>query len=499
MKCNSVLKINNLSKRFGVTRALKNISLNFCESEIIGLIGENGSGKSTLASILAGIYSIDEGTIEFFGKEYRPNNPLEAQEQGISMITQELGTIATLSVASNIFLGKEDLFTRGGLVNEKRMFTEARDLLSVVGADHIKPHIITSDYSFEDRKIIEIARALYCDPKVIIIDETTTALSHDGRQIIYSLIRKAKKQNKIVVFISHDIEELMDVCTKVIVLRDGDYIAELDKEEFNSNLIKELMVGRELTDSYYREDYGSDTNDNVVLFVENIFSENQLSDISFDLHKGEILGIGGLTDSGMHELGKILFGAIKPLVGEVRLNSGKIIQNTKNAVENKIGYVSKNRDEESLILDASIKDNSVLATLRKNQKFSIVQSRFETNFVNKQMDALNIKAKDINQNVSELSGGNKQKVAFSKWLGSDSNILILDCPTRGIDVGVKAFMYQLMYELKKEGKSIIMISEELPELIGMSDRILIMKNGKIANTFHRSPCLNESDLIKEMI
>jgi ABC transporter. len=259
------------------------------------------------------------------------------------------------------------------------------------------------------------------------------------------------------------------------------------------------MVGRKLTENYYRNDYDGSFDDEVVLKADNIYVKNALEGVSLELHKGEILGIGGLTDCGMHELGKVLFGIHKPLYGSVTLGNGKEISSVKQAIKNRIGYTSKNRDQESLILNASILDNTVLPSLSKISKGGLIFRRMEKQFTDRQVKNLRIKCREITQDVRDLSGGNKQKVVFGKWLGNESEIFILDCPTRGIDIGVKAYMYQLMYRLKKEGKSIIMISEELPELIGMSDRIMILSKGRHRKTFERSEDLSESLIIKEML
>lgn len=494
-----LIKTNQIVKHFGLTHALNGISIEVRRGEVVGLIGENGSGKSTLSSIISGIYPPTSGSLELKGKPYKPADAVDAQKNGISMITQEMGTLSGIRVADNIFLGKEEFFARRGIVNRKKMYEAAREALGKIGISDIDPEAPIAKYSLEDRKLIEVVRGIYTDPEILIVDETTTALSQKGREIIYRLIEKFRGEDKAVIFISHDLDEIMQVCNKLIVLRDGDFIAQLSREEFEENRIKELMVGRKLTGDYYRSDYDGSFGKDVVLKADRIYAGHILQDISLELHKGEILGIGGLTDCGMHDLGKVLFGMEKPLYGSVTLGDGKEITNAKQAISNRIGYVSKNRDQEALILSASILDNTVLPSLDKIMRTGLILRKDEKNFTNKQVEDLNIKCREIEQDVRDLSGGNKQKVVFGKWLGNESEIFILDCPTRGIDIGVKAFMYQLMYRLKKEGKSIIMISEELPELIGMSDRIMIMKDGKIRKTFNRSEELNESVLIKEMV
>lgn len=499
MSTDIILKASNISKNFGLTKALDNVSINIERGKVIGLIGENGSGKSTFASVISGVYHASSGNLELKGKPYKPANIMEAQQQGISMIAQEMGTLPGIRVADNIFLGKEDMFTKYGIMNRKKMYQTARTALEKIGITDINPADITSKYSLEERKLIEVVRALYSEPDIFIVDETTTALSQKGRNIIYKLIQEFKEANKAVLFISHDLDEIMQVCNKLIVLRDGILIKELDKEEFEEEKIKELMVGRKLTGDYYRSDYDGSYRDEVVLKADNIYVKNVLEGISLELHKGEILGIGGLTDCGMHELGKVLFGIQKPLYGSVTLGNGRKINSVKQAIKNKIGYTSKNRDQESLILSASILENTVLPSLNKISKAGLIFKRGEKQFTNRQVQELRIKCREIIQDVKDLSGGNKQKVVFGKWLGNETEIFILDCPTRGIDIGVKAYMYQLLYKLKQEGKSIIMISEELPELIGMSDRIMILSKGRHRKTFKRSQDLTESVIIKEML
>jgi len=499
MSTEVILKAENICKNFGLTKALDNVSINIEKGKVIGLIGENGSGKSTLASIISGVYHPTSGNMEFQGKPYKPSDILEAHRNGISMIAQEMGTLPGIRVADNIFLGKEQMFSKYGIVNRKMMYHEAKKALEKIGITDIDQADFTSKYSLEDRKLIEVVRAVYSDPVIFIVDETTTALSQRGRNIIYKLMKEFRDSNKTVLFISHDLDEIMQVCDKLIVLRDGVLIKELEKEEFEEEKIKELMVGRKLTENYYRNDYDGSFDDEVVLKADNIYVKNALEGVSLELHKGEILGIGGLTDCGMHELGKVLFGIHKPLYGSVTLGNGKEISSVKQAIKNRIGYTSKNRDQESLILNASILDNTVLPSLSKISKGGLIFRRMEKQFTDRQVKNLRIKCREITQDVRDLSGGNKQKVVFGKWLGNESEIFILDCPTRGIDIGVKAYMYQLMYRLKKEGKSIIMISEELPELIGMSDRIMILSKGRHRKTFERSEDLSESLIIKEML
>jgi ribose transport system ATP-binding protein len=386
-----------------------------------------------------------------------------------------------------------------GVINRRQMLQTADELFRRFGISGIRPDGMTGAHSLEERKLIEMARALCNDPDLFVVDETTTALSLRGRELLYQNIRDVRERNGGVIFISHDIDELMEVCDEITVLRDGVLIRELYKAEFDGDLIRELLVGRQLTDHYYRTDPGPTHLNEVALQAKSLFTMGGLSNVSFTLHKGEILGVGGLTDCGMHELGATLFGLIKPVKGSVTFADGTALESTGSAIRHGMGYISKNRDQESIILEASILDNMVIPSYRKLARHGYISQRAEKALANAQVQSLSIKCRSVKQNVRELSGGNKQKVAFGKWFGNESEIFILDCPTRGVDVGVKTARYQLLIRMKAEGKAVMMITEELPELIGMSDRILIMKNGRIQMEYARSPELSESYIIRDMI
>ncbi|MGI6333358.1 MAG: sugar ABC transporter ATP-binding protein [Saccharofermentanales bacterium] len=499
MSHSHVLKVNNLSKSFGPTQALQDVSLVLSAGEIRGLIGENGSGKSTLSNIIVGIIKPDSGEMELRGEKYQPHSMLDADRNKISMIVQEMATINKISVAANLFSGQEMQFGRFGLINQRRMNTAAKEALLRIGVDWIEPESDIDTISFEDRKLVELARAVENDPDILIVDETTTALSQKGREIMYRIMQELKDQNKSVLFISHDLSEIIDQCDTVTVLRDGQLVDTLEKEQMEIHRIQYLMIGRNITEGYYRSDYDFSHSDEVVLKIENV-SYDQLQNVSINLHRGEILGIGGLSDCGMHDLGKIAFGLLKPESGSVTLPARNItIKSPAVAIKNKIGYMSKNRDQEALLLSTSIKSNVCLPSLDILKKAFIIARTSEKKLANRVCSALDVRMSSINQHCMYLSGGNKQKVVVAKWLGNESDILIMDCPTRGIDIGVKQMIYQLMQDLKAEGKAILMISEELPELIGMSDNILIMKDGRISASFQRSEDLTEAQIIKYMI
>jgi len=496
-----VFHAKSVCKAFGPTRALVNVDLKVKRGEVRGLIGENGSGKSTLASIIAGAQQADSGEFFRYGSPYKPHNMVEAQRNGISIVIQEMGTISGITVASNIFAGRLDQFTRMGLLDWKKINKSAQIILDKIGAGDIKAEANIDFYNYEDRKIVEVARAMVDDPDLLIIDETTTALAQKGRAIIYNIIKQMHEKNKAVLFISHDLDELITVCNTITVLRDGVKIDTLGKDEVSIDRMRNLMVGRDISGSYFRSDYARRLTDEVVLKAHQVTLQPFFENIDLELYRGEILGFGGLSNSGMHELGRVIYGIDTPITGFIELTSKNThITGTYSAVKNDIGYVSKDRDKEAIIIDASIQTNIVLPSLGNLSKFvGFVSPSSENELTEKNIKKLSIKCRNGKQLCEELSGGNKQKVVFSKWLAKDCDILILDCPTRGIDIGVKADMYILINQLKHSGKAIIMISEELPELIGMSDRMLIFKNGDIAKEILRDPDIKEKDVIQYMI
>ncbi len=497
-KC--ILKSEKINKRFGITHAVKDVSLEFNKGEIHGLIGENGSGKSTFCSMLCGIHTISSGRFLLDGKELHIKSQVEANHSGISIIVQEIGTVTGLTVAENIFLGEEDQFMVGPIKNVKAMNSYVQSLLKNYGFNHIKASSMIDNYSFEDRKLVEIVKATYFNPKIVVVDETTTALSQTGRDKLFNVMNHVKKTGNTVIFISHDLQEVIDHTDKISILRDGDLVGTVNSKETSPDDLRRMMVGREIGNNYYRTDYGNPIAKDVVLSVKDVSVPGEIQDITFDLHKGEILGFGGLSECGMHEVGKSVFGASYNRTGTVVLsNNNYAVKSIPGAIKHSIAYASKDRDNESVVIADTIRDNICLPSLDDLAHKRVLNHKKLDTFAEKHAKDMSVKMTDIQQYVSELSGGNKQKVVLARWIGKGSDILVLDSPTRGIDVKVKADIYALMSKLKESGKSIIMISEELQELLGMSDRILIMKDGKINGEFMRNPKLNEEDLIAKMI
>lgn len=491
--------IENIYKHFGITKAVDGVSVDLYKGEICGLVGENGSGKSTLLSLMSGLLHPDSGSIVLEGKSYAPQNQTQANRLGVSMIVQEANTLPGLTVAENIFLGMEDPVMNHGIRNTRKMNRLAKEYLQEIGLDTVQPDVDVSYYSMEQRKMIELVKASRCTPKLLMVDETSTALSHDGREQLYKLMQDTKARGDSVLLISHDLQEVLKFCDRIIVMRDGKVVHTRNRGEVDEAGLKTLMVGRELTGKYYRDDFDTKVSDEVVLSVKNLACRERIKNVSFDLHKGEILGIGGLSESGMHELGKAVFGIEYDVTGDITVANGSKVTGVQNAMKQNIGYVSKNRDLESLFNLTDIVDNISITCLDKIGRAGFVKPADMTAFSKKNAELLSIKMSSVNQIVGTLSGGNKQKVALTKWIARGTEIFIMDSPTRGIDVGVKAVIYSLMDDLRKQGKSMIVISEELLELIGTCDRILVLKDGEISGEFMRSRELAEETIVQCMV
>ncbi len=495
----ALLVAEHIDKRFGMTHAVNDVSLTIAPGEVRALIGENGSGKSTFCQMLCGIYTIGGGTFTLDGQQLHIKNQVEANDAGISIIVQEMGTLSGLTVAENIYLGHETPFVHMGVKDTRAMNREAQKLLDEYGFGRIKAGAMIDRYNFEDRKLVEIVKATYTKPKILVIDETTTALSQNGRLELYKIMDAVRADGRSVIFISHDLGEVLTHSDTVSILRDGEYIDTVNAADVTEDDLKRLMVGREIGTAYYRTDYGTPISGEVVLKVSGVSVPGEINDVSFELHRGEILGFGGLSECGMHEVGKAIFGASWDRKGSVTLADGTAIDSIPTAIKHSIAYTSKDRDNESIIINESIRNNVVLPSLDDLANRGLLSGRKLTRFAQQFAEQMQTKMQGVNQFVSDLSGGNKQKVVLARWIGKNSDILVLDSPTRGIDVKVKQAIYALMAEMKKQGKSIIMISEEIPELLGMSDRIFVMKDGRINGEFLRDPGLSEEDLIAKMV
>ena len=495
-----VLKAEHMVKEFGPTKAVTDVTLELKSGIVTGLVGENGSGKSTISSMIAGVYPPTSGEMTYHGKPYHPKSVLDARKAGIQYLTQEQGTIDGMTVAENMFLGEEDRMSKHGMVSIRKLNAKAKEILDANQLSEVVPGKMIEAYSFEDRKMIETARSLSQQPSVLIIDETTTALSQKGLNRMYEIIFEQKKKGTAILIISHDLDEVKKLCDEVVVMRDGKYITTLTGDQIEPHTMRQNMIGREVDGSYYRGDFTCTYDPEVSLSVKNLSVDGLFSDISFDLHKGEILGIGGLSECGMHDVLKTVFGAIKPTSGSVTLTEGNVaLKNTTTSIRHKVAYIPKDRDKESLFQATSIRDNIVASSLDKLKRGFFISPADEKKLASDKAKQMEVKMNRIEQMVRDLSGGNKQKVVIAKWLANDSKVFIMDCPTRGIDVGVKEKIYKLMEAMKNEGISILMVSEEMAELIGMADRIITMKDGKMTNEFKRSKDLTESVIISAIV
>jgi ribose transport system ATP-binding protein len=426
-----------------------------------------------------------------------PKNQVDANHLGAAVIVQEQGTLDGLTVAENMFLGDEDQFMNHGIKNTAAMYKKAQALLDSYGMCHIRANDPIENYTFEDRKLVEIVKSTWFKPKVLVVDETTTALSENGRNILFQVMKNVRAEGRTVIFICHDMSEVLMMSDTISILRDGEYITTISASEVDEDKLKTLMVGREMSEHYYREDYGESLAGDVAIEMKNVSVPGQLEDVSIQLHKGEILGIGGLSECGMHEVGKALFGASYNRTGEVVLANGTHVNSIATAIDNSIAYASKDRDNESLLINDTIQDNITLPSLRR-MGLPLINGKLRA-FADKYAKQMSTKMVGVEQFVSALSGGNKQKVVLARWLGAESDILVLDSPTRGIDIKVKADIYALMDKMRKEGKAILVISEEIVELVGMCDRIIVMKDRKINGELERRPDMTEQDLIALMV
>lgn len=482
----TLLKISGIDKAFPGVQALKNACLNVYAGRVMALMGENGAGKSTLMKILTGIYHRDAGTIEYLGKAVNFPNPKASQEAGLSIIHQELNILGNLSIAENIFLGREPVHSWGG-INFGKMYAESDRLLARLGVKHSSKKS-ASELSIGERQMVEIAKALSFESKVIVMDEPTDALTDTETEALFNVIRELKAEGRGIVYISHRLKEIFQICDDVTVLRDGQFIGERAVAGLTEDRLIEMMVGRQLDEQYPHIDVPMG---DVRLTVKEL-SGSGVENVSFELRSGEILGVSGLMGAGRTELMKVLYGALPKTAGEVYLN-GKSIHNQspQDGLDNGIVYISEDRKGDGLILGMSVKENMSLTALSQLSEKGRINQVKERIITQDFIDLFNIKTPSLDKIIGELSGGNQQKVAIAKGLMTRPNVLILDEPTRGVDVGAKKEIYQLINQFKAEGLSILLVSSDMPEVLGMSDRILVMREGKISGEFDRLQATQE--------
>ena len=473
-----LVAMKGITKDFSGVIVLNKVNFNIYKGRIMALIGENGAGKSTLMKILTGVYLKTSGEIYLDGNLVNFSTTKESQKNGIGIIHQELNLIQHLSIAENIFLGREPLKkTRN--INWKKLYEDSRKCLDLLGIKE-DPKELIKNLSVGKQQLVEIAKALSLDAKIIIMDEPTGALTESETKKLFDVIRELKSKGHSIVYISHRLKEIFEICDDVTVLRDGEFIAEKNIKEVNENKIIEMMVGRKLSEQYPRVQYNPGE---VVLEVKGL-TNKFVQDVSFNLRAGEILGISGLMGSGRTELARSIYGIYKIDKGEILLNGTKAnIHNSTDALNHGIAYVSEDRKANGIVLGLDVRENITLASLKEfSGKLGNIYLSKEEESAQGYMESMSIKANGTKQLLKYLSGGNQQKVSIAKNLNARPKILLLDEPTRGVDVGAKKEIYELINKFKLEGMSIIMISSEIPEILGMSDRIMVMHEGRVMDT-----------------
>ncbi len=467
--------MEKINKTFPGVVALDDVSIDLRKGEVLGILGENGAGKSTLIKILAGTYQKNSGKIEIDGKVVEFKNPAEAMSEGIRVIYQELNTLENLTVAENIFLGEQELKKSFPIINWRKMIKESRRILGQLKMD-INPNTVMEDLAVSEKQVVEIAKAISKRAKILVMDEPTAALSEEDKDSLFEIIKTLKDSGVSIIYISHRLKEMFEITDRITVLRDGRKIDTVETKKSNDNQLVTMMVGRDISEMYPKRKVPIGE---VLMKVKNLKAEG-IKDVSFELRRGEILGIFGLLGSGKTHLVKALFGANPITGGEVYLNDEKVsIKKPWQARDNSIGLVPVDRKMEGLALMLGVKENITLANIKDLGKGFLIKKSLEAEKAKKWISSLGISTPSINQEVNSLSGGNQQKVVLARWLETGSKVIILNEPTRGIDVGSKVEIYKLMQDLCEKGAAVIMISSELPEILSISDRILVISAGRI--------------------
>ncbi|TJZ76328.1 sugar ABC transporter ATP-binding protein [Chitiniphilus eburneus] len=482
------IKMSGISKAFGPVKVLEGVDFALAAGEIHALMGENGAGKSTLMKILCGVYQADAGTIEVDGHAVQIHSTTDSEHLGIAIIHQELNLIPQLSVMENLFLAREP--RRFGVIDSGRMRRETQHWLALVGAGQIDPDIEAGKLSIGQQQMVEIAKALSLNAQVLIMDEPTAALTEREIEKLFGIMADLKAKGVAIVYVSHRMEEIFRVSDKISVLRDGQFVGERVIAETGFDEIVRLMVGRELGDRFPKRAVEIGT---VRLAVNDLADQGNIAGIGFEVHAGEVLGVAGLMGAGRSEILKTLFGVNRRTHGEVMLDGQALVARTPSqAIAAGIGFVTEDRKSQGLVLGMSVRENATLVHLSRYAHGGVVNGRAESAAVARLVDELHIRTRDAELDVKSLSGGNQQKVVFAKWLANPPKVLLLDEPTRGVDVGGKAEIYHIINRLAAAGVAIVMVSSELPEVLAMSDRILVMHQGRQAGIFSAADATQET-------
>lgn len=487
------VEMTGINKSFSGVHVLKDIHLNVRKGEVHALMGENGAGKSTLIKILSGVYSRDSGTVKVKGEEVAFANPKDAEERGINIIHQELNIIPHLTVTQNMFLGKELTYGKFGFLNKKAMKEATLESLKELGVTNINPEEPAGNLSVGQQQMIEIARALATKSELIIMDEPTAALTDREIEILFQVVNSLRERGVSIIYVSHRMEEIFQICDRITVLRDGEYIGTENIKDTSFDEVVRMMVGRELGERFPTR---SSEIGEVIFEVEDLEIKNLFEKVNFEVRAGEILGIAGLMGAGRTEIMETIFGYRKKSKGTVKLNGKElVIKHPLDAIKAGLAFITEDRKDKGLVINASIRENIALTNINSISSKGVISKTRETELVNKLMKKLHVRAAGMNQEVKRLSGGNQQKVVIAKWIGINPKVLLLDEPTRGVDIGAKKEIYSIMNELSENGVAIIMVSSELPEVLGVSDRIMVIHEGKVTGVLNRE----EADQEKIMV
>ena len=469
------IEMRGIDKSFGSNQVLKQAGFTLESGEVHALMGENGAGKSTLMKILTGVYTKDAGTVLVDGKEVNYKNPQEAEKAGIVFIYQELNVMFDLTVEENLFMGKE-IHGKFGICDKKAMQKKAQEALNILGVN-ISPKTVMAELSVGQQQMVEICKALMADAKVIIMDEPTAALTQSETVALFKVIESLRKKGVSMVYISHRMEEIFELCDRITVLRDGSYIGVKNIPETNMNEIVKMMIGREIGERYPSRNVKIGKE---VLKVKELTRKGTFHDVNFSVRAGEVLGVSVLMGAGRTEIMQAIFGNLSYEGGTIEIDGKEVkISNPRQAMEHGIGFITEDRKTEGLMLDKSIRKNISLCNLRRISKSSVISREAEKNMVAEAIKDLRIKCFGSYHECNNLSGGNQQKVVLAKWILTNPKILILDEPTRGVDIGAKKEIYSIINKLAAQGVAIIMVSSELPEVLGMSDNIMVVREGEV--------------------
>lgn len=486
----SLLDMKQIIKSFNGVEVLHGIDFSLRAGTVHALMGENGAGKSTLMKVLAGVHKCDDGEIWLKGKKTEIQSPRHAQELGIAMIHQELSPVPEMTVAENIFLGREP--RKGLFVDYKKMYADTEKLLDEMKV-RVSPRAKIGRLKVADQQLIEISKAISLNADIIVMDEPTSAITDQEVEILFKTIADLKKKGTGIIYISHKMDEIFRIADDITVLRDGTYVNSWEAKDIDNNTLIKNMVGRELNEIFPKIKVPAK---DVVMEIRHFTKKNQFEDISFLVREGEILGIAGLIGAGRTELMNAIFGLEKPDSGEVFFEGKKVeIRRPSDAIRHGIAYVTEDRKNEGLVLEMGVGQNITIASMKTLSSGLFIKRQEEKKTIDDQIRALRIKVHSPKQLVGKLSGGNQQKVVLAKWMMKNPKLLILDEPTRGIDIGAKSEIYKLMGEFVEKGNSIIMISSEMPEAMGMSDRILVLSNGRLSGELSREEFAQE-DIMK---